>query len=362
MINIVVFGTGKTRQVIESGLNSHVNIVAYLDNDSDRWNKTLNDKKILSPKQIFLLDYDYVVIASQFDESIYMQLLELGINNERIFRFNLFWIFYWNGIKYNLNNLMSYEDIEVLVTGISYAQKGINAQELKKNTYNLACSNQDLYYDYNLIKWLLENNYGKLNKLKYTIIGLSYYSFQYDLSLSSMKYKSLLYYEAIGIEHNFKKLDVLLSNRTIAENIAEEIFKFNSNGGIQIDWMTNKENLYSLDEHKGRIQAEIDCNKNYPKTVEENIKIFDKYLKLLEKHNIKPIVIVAPVSKYYSKYFSKRIKDEFMEIINERKERFQFIDYFDSKLFDDSDFFDVSHLNQHGATKFTRVLNDLIEW
>ena len=219
-----------------------------------------------------------------------------------------------------------------------------------------------MYYDYNLIKWLLENNYGKLNKLKYTIIGLSYYSFQYDLSLSSMKYKSLLYYEAIGIEHNFKKLDILLSNKIIAKNIAEEIFKFNSNGGIQIDWMTNKENLYSLDEHKGKIQAEIDCNKNYPKTVEENIKIFDEYLNLLEKHNIKPIVMVAPVSKYYSKYFSKRIKDEFMEIIDERRDRFQFIDCFDSKLFDDSDFFDVSHLNPRGASKFTKILNDLIEW
>ncbi|WP_017810406.1 hypothetical protein [Clostridium saccharoperbutylacetonicum] len=58
------------------------------------------------------------------------------------------------------------------------------------------------------------------------------------------------------------------------------------------------------------------------------------------------------------------MKEEFYSIINKVKEQysFQFLDYFNNKLFEDSDFYDVSHLNEIGAEKFTRILNKDIIW
>lgn len=364
MKDIIIFGTGKTREVVETGLNKNVNIIAYLDNNHKKWGTKLNSKYILQPDKIKNMSYDYVIIASQYNDAIYNQLLSLEVDNDKIFQYNLFCMFKYNSVEAIIRYLLrdSPEKTQMLITGISYTQKAIKTEGFYKRTFSFACASQDLFYDFNIIKWLLKNHKLKLTNLKYVLIGMSYYSFQYDLSLSSLKYRTLLYYDAIGILHNFKDVDDILGNKNNTMNIAKEIFKFNSNGIVQIDWMLNKENIYTLDEHKGKIQAEIDCNKNYPETVKENIRVFDEYLNLLEEHNIKPVVMIAPVSKYYSKYFSKRIKDEFMNIINERKEKFQFIDYFDSKLFDDSDFFDVSHLNQKGATKFTKILNNIIEW
>lgn len=364
MNDIIIFGTGKTREVVETGLNENVNIIAYLDNNHKKWGTELNSKYILQPDKIKDMNYDYVIIASQYNDAIYNQLLSLEVDNDKIFQYNLFCMFKYNSVEAIIRYLLrdSPEKTQMLITGISYTQKAIKTGEFYNRAFSFACASQDLFYDFNIIKWLLKNHKLKLTNLKYVLIGMSYYSFQYDLSLSSLKYRTLLYYDAIGILHNFKDVDDILRNKNNTMNIAKEIFKFNSNGTVQIDWMLNKENIYTLDEHKGKIQAEIDCNKNYPETVKENIRVFDEYLNLLEEYNIKPIVMIAPVSKYYSKYFSKRIKDEFMEIINERKDRFQFIDYFDSKLFDDSDFFDVSHLNPNGATKFTKILNDIIEW
>ena len=114
----------------------------------------------------------------------------------------------------------------------------------------------------------------------------------------------------------------------------------------------------------GKKQADLDCNKNYPKTVEENKIIFEKYIKLLQKYNVKPIVVVCPTSKYYNINFSKRLKDQFFEIIYQMKIKydFQYIDYFESKLFDDSMFYDVSHLTYEGGEKFTKILNETINW
>lgn len=88
------------------------------------------------------------------------------------------------------------------------------------------------------------------------------------------------------------------------------------------------------------------------------------YLKMLIDSNIKPIVVVFPASKYYAKYFSQRIENEFHSIIKDLQDKyeFQYIDYFRSDEFEDEDFLDVSHLNHKGATKFTQILNDTIKW
>lgn len=361
MYNILIFGTGKTKDEVISGLNENVNILAYLDNDKSKWGKNINGKDILNPEEITKLDYDYVIIASQFNDSIYNQLINMNIPENKIFQNFIFQMYTYNYIKAALGVAVLKEaHHKIYVTGISYASKGISEYELKYDTQKLATFSQDLFYDYHLIKYVIEDK--RIDNPKYVIIGLSYYSFEYDLSLSSLKYRCLLYYDAIGVLHHFTDIDNILKVKDFTLDTAHKLFKFDEEDTACIDWMKEKDSLYKLDYEKGKIQAERDCNKDYPQTVKENIKIFDDYIKLLKDNNIKPIVVVFPASKYYTKYFSSRIEDEFKKIIEQRKDKFQYIDYFRSDEFDDSDFFDVSHLNNKGATKFTEILNNIIKW
>lgn len=359
MYNVLIFGTGKTSRIVESALKKNINIVAYLDNDSSKWNKIINSKIVLPPRKIKEIEYDYIIIASQYNDAIYSQLIELGIDNNKIFQHNLFCMFYFNEIKHKLDYLIGddIENVEILLTGISYMVRGIDINTFSKKAYSLALFSQDLFYDYSLIKYIIENYKAKLKRLKYVIIGLSYYSFEYDLSLSSLKYRTLLYNDAIGVLHNFIDVEKILVNKNITVDISKKIFDYDESHWLYMSNMVSEEKLYTLDKDKGKRQAEIDCNKNYPKTVEENIKIFDDYLELLKINNIKPIVVVPPVSKYYAENFSKRISDKFMSIISDRNGLFQYIDYFESDLFEDSDFFDVSHLNEKGAKKYTKIID-----
>lgn len=104
---------------------------------------------------------------------------------------------------------------------------------------------------------------------------------------------------------------------------------------------------------------------NYENTRYEYEIIFEKYLLFLKENNIKPIVVICPTSIYYRKHFDKSNKKAvFYNIINRFKKiyNFQVIDYFDGRLFNESDFWDYSHLNGKGAEKFTKILNNEIEW
>jgi lysophospholipase L1-like esterase len=183
------------------------------------------------------------------------------------------------------------------------------------------------------------------------------------MSLSAMKNKIVLYYKHIKLAHHVKNVNDLLNGVDESIEIAKEIFEFENNSIVPKIEENNVNCKTVINQNLGKKQAENDCNKDYPATVEENIQIFKEYLKLLKEYNIKPIVVVFPASECYTKYFSKRIQDEFYEIINKTKKEyfFQYIDYFKSKLFDDNDFRDVSHLNEKGAEKFTKILNEIIE-
>lgn len=357
MINVIVFGTGKLSETVIGFLNyKNVYIKCYCDNDGDKWGGYYKHKIVIKPQDIKNVKYDYIVIASQYSEEIYSQLISLGVKDEVIFEFNLF----FNNLyelypRERIERFIKCNDIKTIITGISYSFVGIKPDLLKHKGYSFANGSQDIYYDSKIVKYIAKNGYG--TSVKYCIIGLSYYSFQYDLSLSKMNHKLYGYYEFFKDLHNAKKNNVvrISINRYIANKIlnlnifSEEYTSFGDS--------VNKEEV-------GKKIANIDCNKDYPNTVSENQAIFREYITFLKNHNIKPIVVVFPASKYYTKYFSDRIENEFHTIINKFKAefKFQYIDYFRSNLFNDDDFEDVSHLNSKGAEKFTKILNEVIEW
>lgn len=361
--DIVIFGCGSASQKLSKSLNENINIVCYLDNNKSMWGKIFNNKSVCNPSEIRNIEYDYIVIASQFNNDIFIQLIEYNVPKCKIFEYMNFINNKYNHFEYTMNlfngNISSYE---TLITGISYFVSAINGEILKYKGINFSFDSQDLYYDYHIAKYLIE----KYNtNFKYALIGLSYYTFQYDLSLSSMKDNVKLYYQRLKKSHNFKFNDVESERIEVNKAIADKILKLSVDGNYIIDnriipLTEQKENFYLV----GEKQAKLDCNKSYPLTVKENKELFKEYLNLLHKNNIKPIVVVCPVSKYYSKYFSKRIKEEFFEIIHEVQKicKFQYIDYFESQLFDDSMFYDVSHLTFEGGKKFTKILNKEIKW
>ena len=70
-----------------------------------------------------------------------------------------------------------------------------------------------------------------------------------------------------------------------------------------------------------REKSEIWNDKYYPKTLTEYVKILDDYLLLCEKNSVRPIMLLFPVTKCYSKYFCKNIISEFYHFIDEAQQK-----------------------------------------
>lgn len=263
------------------------------------------------------------------------------------------------GFDYKLKEFMSKEKVEMLVTGISYAAFAFYPPFIKKETVNFALPSQDLYYDYEIAKFLM--NFPNVNKnLKYVIVSLCYFSFNGDLSLSK-KTRGMIhrYIETIKKTHNYdnvrgiEMLHEIYKQTYSTDDYYNDVYMKDFNKSISKFDIVNQKDL-----------AKQHSSYNIPKTVIENELILDQYLTMLEKNGIKIIVTICPASKLYNKYYSMDSRERFYKSLNKIKEKhkFQLLDYFYSEKFNENDYYDGSHLNVHGAKKFAEILQKDINW
>lgn len=83
-MRIVIFGTGKLYKEFKKKVNSKDKIIAFLDNDKEKWGKKLDGIYIYSPQHINRLSYDEIVLVSQYAVNMKKQLIELGCCEKKI--------------------------------------------------------------------------------------------------------------------------------------------------------------------------------------------------------------------------------------------------------------------------------------
>lgn len=94
--DIIIFGASKQGVKVNNFLREyqfHINY--FCDNDSSKWNQTLNGVKIISPKELPLFNQDktIIVICSDWYQEISDQLNDLGLNNYLCLNSNFIEIF-----------------------------------------------------------------------------------------------------------------------------------------------------------------------------------------------------------------------------------------------------------------------------
>ena len=86
-MRLVIFGTGKIYQTFKKKINREDKIIAFLDNDRKKAGKKMDDAYIFLPEDIKSLNYDQIILVSQYARQMKKQLLELGCNREQIIHF-----------------------------------------------------------------------------------------------------------------------------------------------------------------------------------------------------------------------------------------------------------------------------------
>lgn len=378
---VIVLGINQLTTIVDKIIDlDKAEIIHYVDDGNQNIGKYINGNKIVDLSQVANVTYDYFFSVSE-NEQLISQLMESGIiESNRFINYNLYKRLIVISPEFFIKHnefLYSEKNYTGILTGLSYVQKGVNEKNLKGKFLNFAYPGQDIFYDFQMFKYAYGFNEVRKN-LKYGIIGLSYYSFHYDLSKSVNAARVNYYYPFTKTMHNNGLSDKYLLYHNKIEEFEEKILKENHffesfepekkyfKKIIFEGWMEQYNCQKRTDDEllEDITSVKRDFDKDYSLTVLENKKILRDYLEFLELHSINPIIVVCPATKLYQAFTPQSFKDEFYEIINElnKEIEFQFLDYFHSLDFNDTDFYDVSHMNKKGSSKFANLLNQHIIW
>lgn len=104
MEKVIVFGTGKRlEEIMVKGYLNEMEVIAFCDNNEEKWGDFINGIKIISPRAIKEQDYDAIYISSyRYFGDIKQQLVEeCGILSEKVKSFEIYDKKYKCEIKHN---------------------------------------------------------------------------------------------------------------------------------------------------------------------------------------------------------------------------------------------------------------------
>ena len=320
------------------------------------------------------LEYDYLLCTEEPEEADkypYEKVLNLHSH---------IGTFVMGGYELAYERMNFYRDrgpYDGIVTGLSYIRQGIDLNSIKGHFLNFAIGGQDLFYSYQIFRHAYENA-REPEKIRYAIIGVAPYIFQYDMSVSP--YNAAVaerYYSLVRRMNHFSGAWLYKGAYHYAKDHLDQIMKEDFEDLYttteEANFLDYERSLRSmvydsscLDEvglKKEQESIRREYHKYYPETVAFNIHMIRLYLEYLKKRNVKAILVMPPMTKLYREYMSWDMYRDTMRVLEELREEFSFtfVNLLMELELEDQYFRNSSHLNGAGAVKVTEILNQYIK-
>lgn len=259
-------------------------------------------------------------------------------------------------------------DIEVLTLGNSHLMFGVNPDLMNYKTFNASLPAQTMKIDLGIL-----NSYkDHFNDLKYIIIPVDYYSFYAKLENGNNSQRRFRYEQFMDLSLlsgddylNFAERAIVLEKglRSTFSSIGSYFIESKTNVSCETNGYYKAEGQEDL-EKSGMIHSKLH-NEYYPSSNYNDIlEDLRKIIKIAQENSWKVLLVNSPAWETYRRHlYPDRINNinaNCLSLVDEN-EHVYYVDFFTSKSFLSTDYYDSSHLGVAGAEKLTKALNCLIE-
>ena len=264
------------------------------------------------------------------------------------------------------------DSIEVLILGNSHACYGINPGQFDKHAFNLAQSNQSLYFD----KRLTLGHLDHLVHLKFVLISLDFHS----LYFSSQGIRDVWSYYGNGIEYKnqlgiFPKISYIFvyTPQAVISFFKKDFFGDHTAYPLDIESTvknySREDNGWVYFEGTDAMAFTGDgCGQRaeaFNKTVnnsderEESLIDLDDFINKLKQKKIIPVLVSSPTYHEFNLLLDEGVSHRNKQDIDSIaiKQGIQYWDYTHDRRFTKNYFFNCDHLNREGADMFSKELN-----
>ena len=253
--------------------------------------------------------------------------------------------------------------IETLVLGSSHAFYGVNPEFFTTKAFNLAFVSQTLDYDWELLK----KYQGNFKILKTIIIPISYFSLFSKLENGQEAWRQKDYYrffdlkQSTPVQYRFE-VTSLKMKANLSRIGSYYIKKKNPIQCNSLGMGFSKINV-NLNFQEDGVKAAQRHRAFEFKYLNENIEILKTIISYAGSHNLKVVFVTTPATSYYYNNLDlvqlDRMKNT-MQSLDNINPHVNYYSFLKDERFSENDFRDADHLNEKGAEKFTKLLNNLI--
>lgn len=249
------------------------------------------------------------------------------------------------------------EDLDYIATGISYMEFGLDITQIPYRGVNLAVSSQDLYYGYRIA----EDIFSHGRHLRFCLIGITPYSLGYQMHRSFMTEGVSRQYELL-LPGEVREDDLffqLLSDAYKAQYVRRS-FPADPNYDRFKTMVPHNISLKDFFHVEKMLQDVV--VKLRQDAFASNLETMKAYIRLCNEHHAKPIAVVLPLSPIiHDRYPGKELAD-FRAVMTSLQDEMglSIIDLFDLRV-DYDGFYDLVHMNPHGAALASRAVAERLE-
>lgn len=268
-----------------------------------------------------------------------------------------------NDYKYKNDYMEKQHDVSILVFGSSHSYFGISPQFFTKNAFNLAFTSQSLKYD----KFLYDKYASDCDSLRYVILPISYFTLRSDLEASREWWRAKGYCIYMGCyDHIFDPEYMLeIASKEKMKIIKEALvghanFRSCDNFGFGINY--KKENRLDTWVSSGEVAAKRHTSIHRERVV-TNLQYLHSIISSCEERGVKVLLLTTPTYNTYVESLDVLQLNEMVDIcqqLDADNEHVIYLNWLQNDAFNEDDFFDADHLNEYGAEKLTKMLDEYI--
>ncbi|MCR5300872.1 MAG: hypothetical protein K6E49_00365 [Lachnospiraceae bacterium] len=389
MYKLIIIGNACDIPYVVDNLKTSCEVIETISFDNDTY---VNIS--LSQDTVSIADYIIIACDSEASEDIFNKLVSIEQIKDKVLDF--YRIAHASLPRMTADRIMMNQSVshyETVALGLSHAEVGIIPDKMTSPVANLAVGGQDIFYNYEVLKYCITEHPEKLTDLKNVIFDMFDYTyFNYDTSLSRNAITYFVKSGGILLAHHFdsnKNMTIDFKSvlnsidsyhyRRVTENqvliwdkiIVPDIFGAPLyKGYTTMPFLANRTGKYIPNEDNTLSFLNTSLiHKKHPKTLKENETLFLSMLKYIYALNPEMRIHLVLFPQHISSCkdddtMMEQWKEYFYNKIAEYKSLFDNISFHDFKYCDiscDSDLFaDIDHLNYEGAILFTQMLNRLI--
>lgn len=255
------------------------------------------------------------------------------------------------------------KNIKILSFGSSHGYYGIQPKFFSKAAFNMAFVSQSLKYD----KFLYEKYATNCDSLECIILPISYFSLRSNLEKSQESWRIKGYCVYMGCNYHginpIYNLEIMTKSKLlhIKDALLQQLnYRTCDTLGFCLNY---KKEYRAQDWQSTGLTACTRHSKGKKENIETNLQYLEWIIQDCQKRNIKVILLTTPTFHTYYDVLNQEQVTEREEICNNLVKKYSnvtFLDWLKHEQFNEDDFFDADHLNEYGAEKLTRMLDQYV--